>query len=50
MQMEKLLSPQLGNADGARIAQEPQDHGALDEHLPVGKFKHIYIIVADYIR
>lgn len=40
--MEKLLSPQLGNADGARIAQESQDHGALDEYLPVGKFKHIH--------
>jgi len=42
MQVEKLLPPQLGNADGARIAQESKDHGLVDEHLSVGKLGKIY--------
>jgi len=44
MQVEKLLSPQLGNDDGARIAQESKDHGTADEHLSVGELEKIYLL------
>jgi len=42
MQVEKLLSPQLGNDDGARIAQESKNHGPFDEHLSIGELGKIY--------